>query len=124
MLLIKYFKNTKAIRLETQESFAEGPSSQKTPIAGNGHRTEPPARGKHSAKLCARSLPISDDLLFVQAHGWTLVHAHVRITKKSACTALNPSGIQRVQVLQRHLQVLSHFRAGCHLWNVEAILTT
>lgn len=63
MLLIKYFKNTKAICLETQESFAEGPSPQKTPIAGNGRQTEPPAGGKHSAKLCARSLPISDDLV-------------------------------------------------------------
>lgn len=62
--------------------------------------------------------------LFVQAHGWTLVHAHVCIAKKSARTALNPSGVQRVQVLQRHLQVLSYFWAGCHLWNVEAILTT
>ena len=78
---------------------------------------------KHGVKLCAWPLSLSDDMLFVQAHGWTLVHAHVRITKKSACTALNPSGIQGVQLLQRHLQVLSHFRAGCHLWNVEAILT-
>lgn len=117
-MLIKYFKNTKVICLKTQESFAKGPSTQKTPIAGNGCQLE-----EHGVKLCAWPLPLSDDMSFVQAHGWTLVHAYVCITKKSACTALNPSGIQGVQLLQRHLQVLSHFRAGCHLWNVEAILT-
>lgn len=124
MLLIKYFRNTKAIGLETQESFAEGPSSRETPIAGNGRRTERPAEGRRSTKVCAQSLPLQTAWLFVQAHGRTLVHAHVRIAKKSARTALDPPGVQRVQVLQRHLQVLSHFWAGRHLWNVEAILTT
>ena len=116
-MLIKYFKNTKVICLKTQESFAKGPSTQKTPIAGNGCQLE------DGVNLCAWPLPLSDDMLFVQAQGWILVHAYVRITNKFACTALNSSGIQGVQLLQRHLQVLSHFRAGCHLWNVEAILT-
>ena len=41
-MLIKYFKNTKVICLKTQESFAEGPSTQKTPIAGNGCWTKLP----------------------------------------------------------------------------------
>lgn len=57
MLLIKYFRNTKAICLETQESFAEGPSSQETPIAGNGRQTERPAGGSRSTGVCARSQP-------------------------------------------------------------------
>lgn len=74
--------------------------------------------------LCAVSSPSRDDPLLVQAHGWTLVHAHIRITKKSASTALDSPGVQGMQVLGRHLQVLAHFRAGGHLGNVEAILTT
>lgn len=41
-MLIKYFKNTKVISLKTQESFAEGPSTQKTPTASNGCWTKLP----------------------------------------------------------------------------------
>lgn len=62
--------------------------------------------------------------LFVQTHCRTLVHAHVRITKKSSRTALDSSGVQGVQVFQGHFQVLSYFWAWGHLRNVEAILPT
>lgn len=51
-MLIKYFKNIKVICLKTQESFAEGPSTQKTPIAGSGCQLE-----EHGVKLCAWPLP-------------------------------------------------------------------
>lgn len=123
MLLIKYFRNTKAVDLETHESFSED-HLHKTPTAGNGRWTEAPARRSHPG-MSARPLQLSRwPRLLVQAHGWTLVHAHVGITKKSACTALDSSGVQGMQILRRHLQVFSHLWAGRHLRNVEAVLTS
>lgn len=38
MLLIKYFRNTKAICSETQESFAEGPHPKRHPLPAMGAR--------------------------------------------------------------------------------------
>lgn len=41
-------------------------------------------------------------ILLVQAHGRTLVHAHVGITQEAACLALDALWVQRVQLLWTH----------------------
>lgn len=62
--------------------------------------------------------------LFIEAHGGTLVHAHIGVTEKSACIALDVLGVQCVELLRGHLQVGPYFRAWGHLWDVKAVLTT
>lgn len=49
--------------------------------------------------------------LFIEAHGGTLVHAHIGVTEKSACIALDVLGVQCVEFLWGHLQVGPYFRA-------------
>lgn len=43
-----------------------------------------------------------ESILLVQAHGWALVHAHVRIAQQASGLALNAFGIQGMQLLWGH----------------------
>lgn len=61
--------------------------------------------------------------LFIEAHGRTLVHAHIGVTEKSACIALDVLGVQRVEFLWGHLQVGPYFWARGYLWDVKPVLT-
>lgn len=63
-------------------------------------------------------------LLFVQAHGRALVHAHVGITQQAPCLTLDAFRVQGVQLLWCHFQVGLNLWAGGHLRNVESILPT
>lgn len=60
--------------------------------------------------------------LLVQAHGRTLVHAHVGVAQQAAGLALDALGVQSMQLLGGHLQVGPHLRTGWHLGDVEAVL--
>lgn len=123
MLLIKYFGNTKAM----------GFFKHRTPFRQDHHhkdihcrqwtRNKTASSGQMRADHRASGRrPCPAAPLLVQTHGRALVHAHVRITEKSSCAALDPSGVQGVQVLGRHFQVLPHFWARGDLRNVEAVL--
>lgn len=63
-----------------------------------------------------------DETLLVQAHGGTLVHAHVGVAQQAPGLTLDALGVQGVQLLGGHLQVGLHLRAGRHLRDVEAVL--
>lgn len=123
-MLIKYSGTQKQFVWKHRNPLLKGHHHVRHPLPAMGARHNHKLEEDTALRFVLCLCPLQMTWLFVQAHGWTLVHAHVCIAKKSACTALNPSGVQRVQVLQRHLQVLSNFWTGCHLWNVEAILTT
>lgn len=126
MLLIKYFRNTKAICF----------FKHRNPLLKDRHHKHVHCRQRtrnktaSSGKMQQENLAFSfrpcpgDPHSFVQTHRWTLVHAHVCVTEKPPRAALDSSGVQGVQVFRRHLQVLSHFRAWGNLRNVEAVLTT
>lgn len=62
--------------------------------------------------------------LLIEAHGGTLVHAHVSVTEKSACIALDVFWVQRVEFFRSHFQVFPDFWTPRHLWDVKSILTT
>lgn len=64
------------------------------------------------------------EILLVQAHGGTLVHAHVGVAQQASGLALDALGVQGVQLLRGHLQVGLHLRAGRHLRDVEAVLSS
>lgn len=120
MLLIKYFSNTKAMCFGTQESRSEGSPPRGHPLPAMDAQHKGQLRADAACSVCSGSSPGQS---LVQAHGGTLVHAHVGVTQKPSRTALDSSRVQGMQVLQRHLQVFSDFRAGGDLRNVEAILT-
>lgn len=65
-----------------------------------------------------------DETLLVQAHGGTLVHAHVGVAQQASRLTLDALGVQGVQLLGGHLQVGLHLRAGRHLRDVEAVLSS
>lgn len=69
-----------------------------------------------------RGLGSRDKNLFVQAHCWTLVHAHVGVAEQASGLTLDAFGVQGVQVLWGHFQVGLHLRAGGHLGDVESVL--
>lgn len=72
------------------------------------------------------SLPFCPSLflpLLIEAHGGTLVHAHVSVTEKSACIALDVFWVQRMEFLRSHFQVFPYFWTPRHLWDVKSILT-
>lgn len=62
--------------------------------------------------------------LLVQAHGGTLVHAHVCITQEAARLALDALWVQRVQLLWTHFQVGFHLRTWRYLGYVKTILSS
>ena len=63
-----------------------------------------------------------DRILFVQAHGWALVHAHVGIAQQASRLTLDAFRVQGVQLLLGHFQVGLHLWARGHLGDVESIL--
>lgn len=48
------------------------------------------------------SLALSHCLLFIQAHGGALVHAHVSVTEQAACEALDVFRVESVELLRGH----------------------
>lgn len=49
-----------------------------------------------------RGRGVGGRILFVQAHCWALVHAHVGITQQASGLTLDAFGIQGVQLLGGH----------------------
>lgn len=72
--------------------------------------------------LKSGGLGVGDRILFVQAHGRALVHAHVGIAQQASGLTLDAFGIQGVQLLWGHFQVGLHLWTGGHLGDVESIL--
>lgn len=65
-----------------------------------------------------------DQILLVQAHCRTLVHAHVGVAQQASGLSLDAFRVQGVQLLGGHLQVSLHLRAGGHLRDVKSILSS